>query len=64
MPSFKADKLRVNLKLCINRLKLLEKKKGELTSFPLSMIRVKIDHTIVQYNIIVYSNYVGRSTSV
>ena len=31
MPSFKPDKLRVNLKLCINRLKLLEKKKGEFT---------------------------------
>ena len=30
MPAFKPDKLRVNLKLCINRLKLLEKKKSEL----------------------------------
>ena len=29
MPSFKAEKLRVNLRLSINRLKLLEKKKSE-----------------------------------
>lgn len=29
MPSFKPEKLRVNLRLCINRLKLLEKKKTE-----------------------------------
>lgn len=29
MPNFKAEKLRVNLRLCINRLKLLEKKKSE-----------------------------------
>ena len=29
MPVFKSDKLRVNLRLCINRLKLLEKKKSE-----------------------------------
>lgn len=30
MPSFKSEKLRVNLRLCINRLKLLEKKKSKL----------------------------------
>ena len=29
MPSFKPEKLRVNLRLTINRLKLLEKKKSE-----------------------------------
>jgi hypothetical protein len=29
MPSFRAEKLRVNLRLSINRLKLLEKKKTE-----------------------------------
>lgn len=29
MPAFKAEKLRVNLRLTINRLKLLEKKKSE-----------------------------------
>lgn len=29
MPNFKPEKLRVNLRLCINRLKLLEKKKTE-----------------------------------
>ena len=29
MPNFKSEKLRVNLRLCINRLKLLEKKKSE-----------------------------------
>lgn len=29
MPAFKAEKLRVNLRLAINRLKLLEKKKSE-----------------------------------
>ena len=29
MPAFKAEKMRVNLRLCINRLKLLEKKKSE-----------------------------------
>jgi vacuolar protein sorting-associated protein IST1 len=29
MPAFKAEKMRVNLRLCINRLKLLEKKKTE-----------------------------------
>ena len=29
MPSFKAEKLRVNLKLCMNRFKLLEKKKSK-----------------------------------
>jgi len=34
MPSFKPEKLRVNLRLTINRLKLLEKKKSEfLASF-------------------------------
>ena len=31
MPHFKAEKLRVNLKLCINRLKLLEKKKSRFS---------------------------------
>lgn len=31
MPNFKPEKLRVNLRLCINRLKLLEKKKSEYT---------------------------------
>lgn len=36
MPAFKPDKLRVNLKLCINRLKLLEKKKSELAIMFLS----------------------------
>lgn len=30
MPSFKPEKLRVNLRLSINRLKLLEKKKSKL----------------------------------
>ena len=29
MPRYKGEKLRVNLRLCINRLKLLEKKKSE-----------------------------------
>ena len=29
MPSFKSEKLRVNLRLSISRLKLLEKKKSE-----------------------------------
>lgn len=29
MPAFKAEKLRVNLRLSINRLKLLEKKKSK-----------------------------------
>ena len=33
MPAFKGEKCRVNLRLCINRLKLLEKKKSELTLF-------------------------------
>jgi len=31
MPSFKPDKLRVNLRLSINRLKLLEKKKSQFS---------------------------------
>lgn len=33
MPHFKPEKLRVNLRLCINRLKLLEKKKCENLSY-------------------------------
>ena len=32
MPNFKPEKLRVNLRLCINRLKLLEKKKSEFSN--------------------------------
>lgn len=32
MPNFKSEKLRVNLRLCINRLKLLEKKKSACLS--------------------------------
>lgn len=32
MPHFKSEKLRVNLRLAINRLKLLEKKKSALVS--------------------------------
>ena len=31
MPSFKSEKLRVNLRLSISRLKLLEKKKSKYT---------------------------------
>ena len=30
MPAFRSEKLRVNLRLSINRLKLLEKKKSEV----------------------------------
>lgn len=40
MPSFKAEKLRVNLRLSINRLKLLEKKKSKsITMFTSAVSR-------------------------
>lgn len=44
MPNFKSEKLRVNLRLCINRLKLLEKKKSESVGYYLDQALVV--HTI------------------
>ena len=50
MPNFKAEKLRVNLRLCINRLKLLEKKKSESHSLSLSLCAcVNYSHLLEGY---------------
>eukprot|EP00731_Ephydatia_muelleri_P026243 Em0018g343a len=58
MPNFKAEKLKTNLKLCINRLKLLEKKKTEgamkarkeiadyIKTHRLERARVRVEHII------------------
>lgn len=58
MPVFKSDKLRVNLRLCINRLKLLEKKKTEqalkarkeiadyMKAGRLERARIRVEHII------------------
>ena len=42
MPVFKSDKLRVNLRLCINRLKLLEKKKSEFINSEVLLLFIYI----------------------
>jgi vacuolar protein sorting-associated protein IST1 len=58
MPAFKAEKMRVNLRLCINRLKLLEKKKTEtavkarreiadyMKSGRIERARIRVEHII------------------